>query len=339
VKLILSRKGFDSGIGKVPSPIWPDGRLYSLPIPETRPSRHSITYGDITYGNIAYLHHCDYSNSDHSNPGNPDPGNPNPDNPKQKHHSLAPLIETLTRGKITPKHPVHLDPDLDARSLIRPNGWQPCFGQAGAADRHLQRQGVTVGDLFLFFGWFRQIEPVAIKPVAIKPGQIEPMGQSQDSPTYRYRADAPDLHVIFGWLQVGQRFDLRQAPRLPPWALNHPHCQRVADAIADSLYVATPHLTLANRALAQLGAGLFPHFAPHRCLTAPGHSRSIWQLPAWFYPHPPRKPLTYHQNLHRWQQLSNAQVLLQSVGRGQEFVLDCGDYPEVWDWLPTLWET
>jgi hypothetical protein len=32
--LILSRKGFDSGFGGRPSPVLPDGRMVSLPIPE-----------------------------------------------------------------------------------------------------------------------------------------------------------------------------------------------------------------------------------------------------------------------------------------------------------------
>jgi len=34
VKIILSRKGFDSTSGGVPSPIFPDGRMLSLPIPD-----------------------------------------------------------------------------------------------------------------------------------------------------------------------------------------------------------------------------------------------------------------------------------------------------------------
>ncbi len=34
MKIILSRKGFDSSAGGVPSPIFPDGGLLSLPIPD-----------------------------------------------------------------------------------------------------------------------------------------------------------------------------------------------------------------------------------------------------------------------------------------------------------------
>jgi hypothetical protein len=33
-RIILSRKGFDKGTGKLPSPILPDGRMLSLPIPQ-----------------------------------------------------------------------------------------------------------------------------------------------------------------------------------------------------------------------------------------------------------------------------------------------------------------
>ena len=34
MKIILSRKGFDSSSGKQPNPIMPDGTLLSLPIPD-----------------------------------------------------------------------------------------------------------------------------------------------------------------------------------------------------------------------------------------------------------------------------------------------------------------
>ncbi len=34
MRIILSRKGFDSGSGGVPNPILPDGRLVPLPIPD-----------------------------------------------------------------------------------------------------------------------------------------------------------------------------------------------------------------------------------------------------------------------------------------------------------------
>ena len=33
MKVIISRKGFDSGYGGMPSPILPDGTMISMPIP------------------------------------------------------------------------------------------------------------------------------------------------------------------------------------------------------------------------------------------------------------------------------------------------------------------
>lgn len=51
----------------------------------------------------------------------------------------------------------HLDPDLRRDALpTRPNGWRPAFGQSGAAAGHLFNQEVGIGDLFMFFGWFRK---------------------------------------------------------------------------------------------------------------------------------------------------------------------------------------
>ena len=47
-KLILSRKGFDSGSGGCPSPIFPDGTVFSLPIP----SGDEEAFVDLQHGDI-----------------------------------------------------------------------------------------------------------------------------------------------------------------------------------------------------------------------------------------------------------------------------------------------
>lgn len=49
MKIILSRKGFDAGYGGCASPIFPDGSMISLPIPEAT-STHSM--GDLHCGDI-----------------------------------------------------------------------------------------------------------------------------------------------------------------------------------------------------------------------------------------------------------------------------------------------
>jgi len=118
VKIVLSRKGFDSAAGGIANPILPDGRVLMLPIPD---KRSRIRYDEITARVDGY-------------------------------GSVYEVIRDLG-GRVKPDHGAHLDPDLDSRALgSRPDGWRPTFGQSGAALGHLRREGVGPGDLFLFFG-------------------------------------------------------------------------------------------------------------------------------------------------------------------------------------------
>jgi len=48
MKVILSRKGFDSGSGGIPSPILTNGDLVSLPIPDVD---DQFKYSDVHYNN------------------------------------------------------------------------------------------------------------------------------------------------------------------------------------------------------------------------------------------------------------------------------------------------
>ena len=45
--------------------------------------------------------------------------------------------------------------------------------------------------------------------------------------------------------------------------------------------------------------------------------------------------LTYHGDQSRWQRV-NEGVMLKAASTGQEFVLDCDDYPEAVTWLAEL---
>src|SRR2546421_6117027 len=225
MKIILSRKGFDSSMGKVPSPIFPSGELCSLPIPENAPGSHLKRYEEIKFG----------------------------------HLNLGDLVCDLTQQKINPGKFVHLDPDLIAGSVPRQPGWKPIFGQVGAAERHLQNQDVINGDIFLFYGWFRQVE--------------------QYAGIYRYVKNAPDLHVIFGWLQIERRIPIINRSKIPSWALDHAHFLREKRPIIESIYIATDSLQLPGTSINLPGAAIFPKFDSILCLTAPGKSRSKWQLP------------------------------------------------------------
>lgn len=281
MKIILSRKGFDSAAGKVASAILPSNELCWLPIPENKPHACSKRYSDIKMGDC-YL------------------GN---------------LVNDLTRGRIKAETLAHLDPDLNFSSIPRLKNWKPIFGQAGAAEKHLQNQGVKEGDVFVFFGWFRQVEQIAGK--------------------YQYVLNAPNLHIIFGWLQIEQRLSVDLLASIPNWALEHPHCKTDKYNRLDSIYISTERVELPNRVINQPGAGMFKKYHPALCLTATGESRSVWQLPSWFHPKDKRSSLSYHSCLSRWSR-ANDYVLLNTVGRGQEFVLDSEDYPESIDWLCSL---
>lgn len=278
VKLILSRKGFDSSYGGVASPIFPDGTLLSLPIPDPM---GAVTYHDLRWGE----------------------------------HPLGDLVEALTRGRLARETCAHLDPDLYAALCPRLSGWRPLFGQDGAAQSHLANQGVGVGDLFLFFGWFRAVE--------------------QRHGHYHFVKAAPDQHLIYGWLQVGAVLageEIGQAA--PAWAAAHPHCVG-GRGTRNTLYRASERLTINGSPTSLSGAGYFHHYHDRLCLTAPGMLRTRWRLPRWFYPSTGKPPLSYHADPARWS-CDADYAYLRSATRGQEFVLDTQYYPEAGQWAVAL---
>jgi hypothetical protein len=278
MKLILSRKGFDSSSGGAPSPIFPDGTMISLPIPD---KSSTIAYKDIA-GNACA--------------------------------PIGELVQDL--AKLPATHFAHLDPDLSAHSIPRAEGWRPLFGQEGAAESHLENQGVGPGDVFLFFGLFRRVEKTA--------------------PGWRYVPGSRPMHVIFGWLQIAERVDVANWPTEAAWALYHPHSRKPPHP-TNVVYVGAERLALPGlKSGAIPGAGLFPGFAPELQLTESGCIRpGRWLLPEWFHPDGRASALTYHGGPARWQKSKDG-VVVDSVARGQEFVLDCDHYPEAVNWIGDL---
>lgn len=277
MKLILSRKAFDSGAGKVANPILEDNSMIAMPIPD---KASPIRYQDITVAG----------------------------------QNLGSVASNLTGGRTRPDHFAHLDPDLAASAIPREPGWRPLLGQAGASQSVLAREGVGAGDLFLFFGWFRQVTRSA--------GRLT------------YVRGAPDLHVIWGWLQVDEVIKVG-SEKHPAWMAYHPHLAPDRKLASDALYVARERLRIGGADLDLPGAGTFSTYDDRLRLTAPGCSRSVWALPAWFAPNPARPPLGYHGDAERWRP-SGDQIHLRSVGRGQEFVLDTAWYPEALPWAVDL---
>ena len=279
MKLIFSRKGFDSASGGAPSPIFPDGGMLSLPIPD----RHSnIQDSEIGDGTV----------------------------------KVGRLVEELTQKSVPESYYAHLDPDLRRDSLPRDPRWRPIFGQAGAAQGHLRNQGLAAGDMFLFFGLFRRVIP--------------------SGTGYQWDPEALPRHVIWGWLQIGDIMQVDSAAlEKVPWAEYHPHFRR-AFGKNNFLYVSRRFLEWPNPPHGMPGAGVFANFNPALQLTSPDARRpSTWRLPPFFMPGSGRRPLSYHHSSSRWRRV-NGSVELDVVSRGQEFVLDCGEYTEVPLWVSQM---
>lgn len=113
MRIVFSRKGFDTSAGGGPSPIV-DGMPLSLPIPAQgqNGAASRTTYGDLGLGDYALK---------------------------------------ASRGKLGAGNLCHHDPMfLDDHTCA--------FGQHSAAQTHLERQGVGLGDAFVFFGLFVEEE-------------------------------------------------------------------------------------------------------------------------------------------------------------------------------------
>jgi len=242
-----------------------------------------------------------------------------------KRKSLGSIIRDLSKGRIrtfSGYEVAHLDPDLDIERLTRDQGWKPIFGQHGGAQKHLENYGVAQDDLFLFFGWFKQTEYV--------------------NGALTYLWGSPDIHVIFGWLQIGEVKPVNEetVSKLPYWSKYHPHVARreVYDP-NNTIYIAKENLVLNGERLPLQGGGVFQRFHRMLQLTWPEKNcpRSYWKLPHWFYPfhsNESRKPLSHYGEKYHWEPKGD-HVLLRTV-RGQEFVLDTMDYPEAIGWIKDI---
>jgi hypothetical protein len=218
--------------------------------------------------------------------------------------SMGDVLHDLSRGRFGQDQCAHLDPDLSRNSTGRVEGWMPAFGQCGGAQTHLHDRTVGENDLFLFFGWFREVEESA--------GRL------------RYRRSAPDLHVLFGWLRVGHVLK-PTTESVPDWARSHPHLHG-ARPVNNTLYVA------ATREDGTPDAGVFTQFDESLVLTNRGsRTRSSWRLPTVFTP----GCMSCHEDPKRWTTERDA-VVVQSVGRGQEFVIDVERHDGVCHWAEAL---
>jgi hypothetical protein len=261
----------------MPSPIMPDGRLIPLPIPS---SHDHNTFGDL------------FENS----------------------KEVGGLLKDLSGGRHSINSKIHLDPWL--QNTDHQKYWRPSLGQTGAAQGHLSKNGIKPGDVFLFFGWFREVERVASE--------------------WRYRKDAPNQHVIFGWLEIERVYSINderdECLRQFPWLQKQPHFASpdYYDSHLNTIYIG------ANKSRynydSKSGGSYFTHFKKDLCLTKRGETRTVWTLPKWFMPSEKKPHLTYHPMGNRWVR-EGKRVKLKSASKGQEFILDGSYYPELADWI------
>lgn len=268
MRIILSRKGFDSQYGSQASPILPDGILLSLPIPS---DNDYFTYSDIMWNGQNYLDII---------------------------HSLNP------RSIINEYNHCHLDPDLRYESIKRKEGWRPAFGQTGSSLTELRKYGVSVGDIFLFFGWFKETE--------YRNGGIH------------YKYHARNLHVIYGYMQIGDIVEKIEA--IPEWLQYHPHADinnygEAWKRRQNAIFLPSKQLSIAPNLP---GCGTF-HYDNRYVLTKDGCSRSRWALPEAM------KGVAISHNPNGWKK-----DYFQSATRGQEFVIP--DHPAVLEWVKSLFD-
>ena len=270
MKVILSRKGMDSENGGIPSPIiqskhgyW---KFYSLPIPTVN--------SDIRYDELYLFDDMKASN----------------------------FIEDL--GLKSRKYEFcHLDPDIRESYLNqRPIGWKRCFGQVKSAQTHLENNQIGIGDIFLFFGWFKKAE--------YKNGKFK----------YITDKDYPNgFHAIYSFLQINEIYK-PNTQKTPAWLNYHPHVKFKNETEFkndnNTIYVATEMINYPKH-FNKNGSISFV-FSEDLILTKKGQpNRTVWELPIELHPNSGVK-LSYNSS-DRWG-IENNRATLKSASKGQEFV-------------------
>ncbi len=263
MKIIISRKGVDSVNGEFASPVMPDGSMISYPIP----SMDEDTYADLFYDSRSYLDIAKELN------------------PKKNIEAIG----------------CHLDPDLrrDCKEGRR-DDWRPILGQCDEAESHLENKGVEVGDIFLFFGVFRQTEEI--------------------DGVLKYKKGTKDAHMLYGYLQIG-RIIWGEDMNDYPWHVHNNYYNW-----NNTMYVASDRLVIDGVDTGLPGAGVF-RYSDELVLTKPGETKSRWLLPDFFK----EVEISCHSK-----DCFKPEGYFQSVRIGQEFVVS--EDPRVTEWAKGIIE-
>lgn len=272
MRIVLSRKGFDSGNGGIPSPIMPDGTLLSFPIPS---ENGNTTYHDIIYRGKSY-------------------------------YEIMRELSPATAKKLE-NSKCHVDPDLLYRYKKEVADWKPAFGQSKESQIHLENHEISVGDMFLFYGWFRQTGYDSS-------GKLHFVSPKNDY--------TPDRHIIFGYMEIGEV--IKEQVIIDSEYKWHPHALK--NEPNNVLYVPKEKCSLGDN---KKGYELLK-YTPIRQLTKEGYKRSEWNLPPCLY----NAEITFHEkdksDSYGWK---NNYEYFQSARIGQEFIILQDVKGELKSWL------
>ncbi len=204
----------------------PDGTLLSMPIP----SDDAAAYSELHYKGVTF----------------------------------AELLRQLTPGR--DRNHCHVDPDIREDVRVKAvRDWKPAFGQTNAAQGILANAGVQAGDIFLFFGWFRQtvLDEKGYRFAGHGGGDF-----------YRHA----DLQVIYGYMEIGEILADPAEIAKYPW---HPHAGKAfLENKLNRLYLPAERLTLRPD---MKGYGTLS-FRKDRVLTMEGQNRATWDALPFLMP-------------------------------------------------------
>jgi len=216
--------------------------------------------------------------------------------------NAADMLSLVGARKLDANTNCHFDPLLNSNIGL--------FGQAGNAQRELDNLGVGEGDLFLFFGWFRDW----------------------------HSSRTADYHHIYGWLQVDRV--IRGSQQIKNFCelegIAHPHASGSDSRYRyNTLFISKPNSTLKSLDLNLRAHGLFAKTNEKLILTEPGCTRSNWYLPEKYFS-PSQNPNLFESRL-KW--LTKSSNRMKCAGYGQEFVVDTAKNPSVKDWVRDIFSS
>ncbi|MDE6598319.1 MAG: hypothetical protein K2K60_06745 [Clostridia bacterium] len=227
MKVILSKKGFDSSNSTNPILIT-NNELLFLPIPSS--NKTDKRYSEIFIDNeVSLLDYC-------------------------REMGINYVIIGGNKVLIDGETNCHLDPQL--LDYFGYADFKGSFGQESSPQGHLKNNNVQVGDLFLFYGWHKDLKD-----------NIHKDGK----------------HTIFGYLQIGEIIKVNELTpeyrqeiiKKYPWLKHHPHWY--SKETNNTIYIAKEHFAFDT---SLKGYGMFK-YGPELDLSANDMGkRTCWRIPA-----------------------------------------------------------